>query len=93
MLTKHGRVIVVGSRGTVELNPRDAMGKDADIRGMTLMNATDDDLREIHAALVAGLELGTLHPVIGETFALGEAARAHEAIGKSGSPGKIVLIP
>jgi len=93
MLAKHGRVVVVGSRGPVEINPRDAMGKDADIRAMTLMNADDAELHRIHAALIAGLELGTLHPIIGKKFPLSEAARAHEEIGKSAAHGKIVLIP
>src|SRR6185436_13374392 len=41
ILAKNGRVVVIGNRGTIEINPRETMGRDADIRGMTLMNATD----------------------------------------------------
>jgi NADPH2:quinone reductase len=94
VLAKHGRVVVIGNRGTIEINPRDAMGRDADIRATTLMNTTPEEYRLIHAALGAGLENGTLKPVIGERFPLAEAARAHEAIMKaSGALGKIVLIP
>lgn len=94
VLAKKGRVVVIGNRGTVEINPRDAMGKESDIRGMTLMAATEAEYREIHAALVAGLEKGTLRPVIGQKLPLAEAARAHEEIMKSsGAHGKIVLIP
>ncbi len=93
LLARNGRVVVVGSRGPVEINPRDGMGRDADIRAMTLMNATLDELRGIHVAIVAGLELRTLRPVVGRTFPLAEAARAHEAVLESGSYGKIVLIP
>src|SRR6516162_9436041 len=65
LLAKKGRVVVVGSRGPIEINPRDTMSRDADIRGFTLFNATEPELREIHAALVAGLENGALHPVVG----------------------------
>lgn len=93
VVAKFGRVIVVGSRGPVEINPRDTMGRNADIRGMTLMNATQPELKGIHAAIVEGLRNGTLRPVIGKTFKLAEAAKAHEAILAPGSYGKIVLEP
>lgn len=93
VLAKNGRVVVVGSRAPVEITPRDAMMRDADIRGMTLMNATDAELKGIHAAITAGLENHTLRPVIGKTFPLTEAPKAHEAVMEAGSHGKIVLLP
>ena len=49
LLAKGGRVVVVGNRGRIEIDPRDAMGRDAAIIGMTLFNASDRDLVEIHA--------------------------------------------
>jgi NADPH2:quinone reductase len=92
LLAKKGRVVVVGSRGTIEINPRDIMTRDADIRGFTLFNSTESELREIHAALVAGLENGSLHPVVGTRIPLAEASRAHAEIMKgSGALGKMVL--
>ena len=93
VLATNGRVIVVGNRGTVEINARETMGRDADIRGMTLLNATDADLLGIHSAIVAGLENGTLRPVIGQTMPLADAAKAHAAVLEPGSYGKIVLKP
>ena len=93
LLAKSGRVVVIGNRGTVEINPRDAMGRDAAILGMTLMSASEHDLASIHAGLVAGLENRTLRPVIGREFPLAEAPRAHEAVMEPGAYGKIVLIP
>jgi NADPH2:quinone reductase len=93
VLAKNGRVVVVGNRGTVEINARETMGRDADIRGMTLMNATDADLQGIHAAVIAGLENGTLRPIIGKEMPLADAPRAHEAVLEPGAYGKIVLIP
>jgi NADPH:quinone reductase len=91
LLAKHGRVVVVGNRGRIEINPRDAMGRDAAILGMTLFNATDIDLREIHAAIVAGLSNGSLNPVIGRELPLADAAQAHGAVMEAGAHGKIVL--
>jgi NADPH2:quinone reductase len=91
VLAPKGRVVVIGSRGPVEINPRDAMTRDASIHAMSLWNATDSDLRSIHAALVAGLGDGTLRPVIRQEFSLAEAPRAHVAVMEPGAYGKIVL--
>lgn len=93
VLAKGGRVVVVGSRGTVEINPRQAMTRDAAILGLTLFNISPQELQSIHAALGAGLEAGTLRPVVGRELRLAEAARAHEEVLKPGAYGKIVLIP
>ena len=92
VLAREGRVIVIGSRGPVEINPRDTMARTADIRGMTLMNATPAELKGIHAALGEGLANGTLRPIIGKRLKFSEAAAAHEAILAPGSYGKIVLM-
>ena len=93
VLAKGGRVVVVGSRGTVEINPRLAMTRDATILGMTLFNISPQESAGIHAALVAGLEAGTLRPFVGRELPLAEARRAHEEVLKPGAYGKIVLIP
>jgi NADPH2:quinone reductase len=93
MLAPKGRVVVIGSRGPVEIDPREAMGRDASIVGMLLFNAAPEDLQRTHAALYAGLEHGTLRPVVGAELPLAEASRAHERIMEGGAHGKIVLIP
>ena len=93
LLAKHGRVIVIGSRGNVEITPRELMKRDADIRAMTLFNAADDELASIHAALAAGLVNGTLRPVVGREMKLSDAAKAHVAVLEPGAYGKIVLVP
>jgi NADPH:quinone reductase len=69
------------------------MQRDADLRGLVMPNTSPPDLATIHAALVAGLENGTLRPVIGKEFPLAEAARAHRAVMERGAVGKIVLLP
>jgi NADPH:quinone reductase len=91
ILAKTGRIVIIGSRGPVEINPRDTMQRDADVRGMILPNTPPAQLASSHAALVAGLENGTLRPVIGKEFPLAEAAEAHKAVMESGALGKIVL--
>ena len=93
VLARGGRVVVVGSRGAVEINPRALMTRDASIHGLTLFNATPQELEGIHAAIGAGLENGTLNPVVGRELPLAEAARAHEAVLEPGAYGKIILVP
>ena len=93
ILAKGGRVVIIGSRGPVEIDPRNTMQRDADIRGMILPNTPPAELASIHAALVAGLENGTLRPVIGKEFPLADAPQAHRAVMESKAFGKIVLVP
>ncbi|HKN86709.1 MAG TPA: NADPH:quinone reductase [Nitrospiraceae bacterium] len=93
VLAKQGRVVVIGSRGSVQIDPRDTMTRDASILGMLLFNVTEPDSASIHAALYAGLENGTLRPVVGQELPLAQASRAHQAVMESGAHGKIVLKP
>ncbi|HJQ32928.1 MAG TPA: NADPH:quinone reductase [Pyrinomonadaceae bacterium] len=93
VIAKYGRVVVIGSRGAIEINPRLAMTRDATVLGMTLFNASPQEMASVHAALGAGLESGTLRPVVGREMPLTEAARAHEEVLKPGAHGKIVLVP
>ena len=93
LLAKGGRVVVIGSRGRVEIDPRDAMGTEATILGMTVYNATEAELASMHAAFGAGLENGTLRPVVSRQLPLAEAATAHHAVMEASTLGKIVLIP
>ena len=93
LLALHGRVVIIGSRGSVEINPRDIMGRDASILGMTLFNATPREKAKTHQELVKGLKNKTLKPVIGKEFPLDQAAEAHRLIMQSGAFGKIVLVP
>jgi NADPH2:quinone reductase len=93
LLALRGRVVVIGNRGSIEINPRATMQRDLSILGLTLMNAGKEELASIHAALVAGLESGTLNPVVGREMPLAEAPLAHRAVMEPGAYGKIVLIP
>ena len=93
VLAKYGRVVIIGSRGRVDIDPRGPMGREASVMGMLLFNVTPPELASVHAALVAGLENGTLRPVVGREFSLDEAPKAHEAVMAPGALGKIVVLP
>ena len=92
LLAKNGRVIVIGNRGEVTINARELMVRRASIRAFTLWDITPVEEADIHAGLIAGLENGTLRPVVGKELPLAEAARAHKEILEPGAGGKIVLV-
>ena len=92
-LAARGRVVVVGSRGTVELDPRNLMNVDGTVLGMLLTNATAEDLTEAHAAIGTGLRDGSLRPVVSRELPLAEAARAHRHLMERPALGKLVLVP
>ena len=93
LVARFGRIVIIGNRGTIEINPRGTMSKDATITGLALWNATAAELQAIMAAITAGLANGTLQPVVGREFPLAEAAAAHTAVLEPGAYGKIVLVP
>lgn len=92
LLAFRGRVIVIGNRGEVTINARDLMGRRASVRAFTLWVITPEEEKEIHAGLAAGMENGTLRPVVGKEIPLAEAARAHKEILEPGAAGQVVLV-
>lgn len=93
ILAPFGRIVVIGSRGAVEIDPRDAMQRDAAILGMVLKNTPSEEFQQIHAQMGVLLAAGVLRPVVGKEFPLAEAAQAHRAVMTPPAYGNIVLIP
>lgn len=92
LLAMNGRVVVIGNRGDVTINARELMGRRGTIRAFTLWAATEKEASEIHAAIAAGLENGTLRPIVGKELPLKDAPQAHKDVLASGAYGKIVLV-
>lgn len=93
LLAPRGRVVVIGSRGTVEINPRDLMMREAEIRGLIGGLATPEERTAIYSGLRKALAAGDLRPAIGRRFALCQAAEAHRAVMEPKATGKILLVP
>jgi NADPH:quinone reductase len=92
LLATNGRIIVIGSRGEISINPRELMARRGSIRAFTLWALTPAEETQIHAGIIAGLENGTLRPVVAKEMPLADAPRAHNEILTSGAAGKIVLL-
>ena len=93
MLAHRGRVVVIGSRGDVQITPRDLMVREAIVMGVLIWRTPSDEAAEIFAAIDAGLMNGTLQPVVGLELPLTDAAESHRRVMESGAVGKIVLLP
>ncbi len=93
VLAKFGRIVVIGNRGSLDFNPRLAMGKDASIFGMSLFNTPPDQMEKIHVAIYEGLDEGFLRPDVGKSYSIGDAPIAHRAVIENKAFGKIVLVP
>ncbi len=93
LLAALGRVIVIGNRGEITINPRELMARRASVRGFTLWAATESETVEIYAGIAAGLETGTLRPIVGKELPLKDASQAHRDVLAPGAFGKIVLVP
>lgn len=92
LLAPAGRVVVIGSRGRVEIDPRATMGKETDIRGFALFNATEAELVTTHSGIYQALENGSYVPAIARKMTLAEAEQAHRLVMEDGNCGKIVLL-
>lgn len=90
-LAKGGRVLIIGSRGKVEVDPRDLMSREAAVLGVYTM--TKEGKKSAQCAILAGLENRSLRPIVGKEMPLKEAPRSHKEIMQSGAYGKIVLVP
>lgn len=93
ILARDGRIIVIGDRTPIEIDAQALTNRDGTILGVNIGNLPPSTSAGLHAFLFQGLRNKILKPVIGQKFPLGEANKAHEALFKSETSGKIVLIP
>jgi NADPH2:quinone reductase len=93
VLARHGRIVLIGNRGRIEIDPRLIMAREAAVLGMVLFNVKAEDFHWMHAAIGAALANGTVKPLVGREMPLADAAKAHETVLESGALGKIVLVP
>jgi NADPH2:quinone reductase len=92
MIAPRGRIVVIGNRGRIEIDPRKIMGKQSTVTGFALWGLTAEEVAAGHEALGAALASGALRPVVGAELPLADAAEAHRKVMTPGARGKIVLV-
>ena len=92
LIKKRGRIVVVGNRGEVTINPRDLMRAEGTITGFVGAGSPADKT-VADEFIQAGLESGALCPLVGPTFAFSETAKAHDEVmsHSRGTRGKVVV--
>lgn len=91
LLAPKGRVIIIGSRGKIEIDPRMTMGKETEIRGLALFAGSAEEQADTHKNLFKLMVEGVINPVISQILSLSDAAKAHEMVMQDGNCGKIIL--
>lgn len=91
LISKYGRIVIIGNRGSLDFNPRMSMEKEADIMGMAIWNFTEDEYYEAIGAMDKMVEDGDINPKVGKEYLLSDAHIAHEDIIGKKANGKVIL--
>ncbi|BAU09551.1 oxidoreductase, zinc-binding dehydrogenase family [Leptolyngbya sp. NIES-3755] len=93
LVAPFGRIIVIGGTdGAVTFDPTPILWKGASIIGLYIGLASPEEQAEIHAAIYAGLENGSLRPQVAEEFSIDQSSLAHETVRTAQSAGKIAIV-
>lgn len=91
LIAPFGKIVIVGNRGSIEINPRLAMQKECDILATALWNAPKDEYEQSVHGVIDMLKSGALRPIIGTTLPLQEASQGFEQLAQGIGNGKLVL--
>lgn len=92
VIVKYGRIIIVGSRDTIEVNPRNLMTSEAIVTGMTFTYPTQKEMKEMQYGVNALLEIGAIRSLIGNEFTLDEPVEAHKSLMESSGNGRTIFV-
>ncbi len=91
VMRQGGRILIIGNRGTLTFNPRLAMEKEADIRGVAIWNASLEEYKESLDVIEKMLEENIIHPEIGHIYLMEDVKKAQEDLINKPTSGKILL--
>jgi NADPH2:quinone reductase len=79
LLGIRGRVVIIGSRGEITIDPRATMAKETEILGMSLFNSSEEEMKEAQVGLYQQMNAGRLAPEIAMTLPLKRCAPGAQA--------------
>ncbi len=91
IIAKEGRIVIVGSRDTIEVTPRHLMGNEATVTAVNVARMTSEDKEEALHAIRNFIEQDAIHPLIGKTFTLEEATQAHQSMMEDPGNGRTIF--
>lgn len=96
----NGRILLIGNRGEVKINPNDIIGKELQVIGVSVYHFTPEEEAEAATGIAKLFSAASssirkyVRPVISETYTLEEAAQAHVDVmehHKRGATGKLII--
>lgn len=90
-LRRGGRIVIVGSKGSLEFHPRLIMEKEAQVIGMAIAQATESEQIESMEGILDFVHTQNVRPYIGKVFPLDGASAAHQEVERGTSNGLVVL--
>ncbi len=75
LIAPFGKIVIVGNRGSIDINPRLAMQKECDILATALWNAPKDEYEQSIHGVIGMLTSGALRPIIGTTLPLKQVSQ------------------
>ena len=92
LIGQNGRVLIVGARDNVTINPRSLMKKESSVHGVALRAATAKETETAAADICSDKVAQFIDPAVDRSFSLAEADQAHVYVMEStGHKGKVVL--
>ncbi|CAL1529899.1 unnamed protein product [Lymnaea stagnalis] len=92
LLAKRGRVVIIGCRGEVKIDPRKTMFKESSVLGISLLTVDDDEWKELKEGIEKLQKKGQIQPVVSKEYKLDEAAKAQtDILENTGTVGKLVI--
>lgn len=84
--------MVIGSKGSVEVDPIQLVLKESSISGVLIFDSSAEEYRTAGNFIHEGGVKGWVRPIVGKSFPLAEASKAHTDIGQgSGALGRIIM--
>ncbi|XP_023231246.1 quinone oxidoreductase-like [Centruroides sculpturatus] len=92
ILAPRGRVMIIGCRGNVTINPRLMMASETTITGVSLLSTTDEEWLEGAIKTCFGFADGWLKPIVHRVYPLQNVGDAHhDIIYSKGAKGNLVI--
>ena len=91
VIARYGRTVVVGSRDSIEILPRNLMGNESYITGMNVSKMTEEDRNSAYHGILAFIESGAVKPLIGKSFSLDEPVEAYKEMMEGSGNGRTIF--
>lgn len=92
VIAEYGRIVVVGSRASIEITPRNLMGNEAYITAVNVSHMTKEARDEAYHGIFSFLENKILKPLIGKQFTLDGPVEAHKELMEGSGNGRTVFV-